>query len=143
MNVRGIRNKNPMNVVKGSNWRGLRPIQTDGKFCQFTDMKWGLRAGIYILRRYVQTYHLNTIGRMILRWAPPSDGNLTPIYIKRVMDAVKVATGTESYQFDEEDFLLDDDKASPALVAMVKTICLIESGYRVSEKEIIEAIKLL
>lgn len=132
-----------MNVVKGSNWRGLRPIQTDKKFCQFTEMKWGLRAGIYLLRKYVQKYHLHSIGKIILRWAPPSDGNLTPFYIVRIVKAVREATGEQLHEFVEDDFILKDEVPSPALVAMVKTMCLIESRYKPSQNEIVEAIKIL
>ena len=42
---RGIRNCNPGNIrLSGDKWKGLRPRQTDGEFCQFTDMAHGYRA---------------------------------------------------------------------------------------------------
>ena len=50
---RGIRNCNPGNIrLSGDKWKGLRPRQTDGEFCQFTDMAHGYRALIRLLQNY-------------------------------------------------------------------------------------------
>ena len=47
---RGVRNCNPLNIVHGSKWKGLRPEQTDPRFCQFVSMQYGWRAALIILR---------------------------------------------------------------------------------------------
>ena len=42
---RGLRNNNPGNLrLSGDRWKGLRPVQTDKEFFQFTDMRYGYRA---------------------------------------------------------------------------------------------------
>lgn len=67
---RGFRNNNPLNIVRGDAWVGLADKQNDPKFCVFTDMKFGFRAALIILRRYINGYHLNTISAIVNRWAP-------------------------------------------------------------------------
>lgn len=76
---RGLRNCNPLNIKRGDNWIGLAVKQTDPVFCRFTDMKFGYRAALVILRRYINGYHLNTISAIVNRWAP--DGGLNYIQI--------------------------------------------------------------
>lgn len=67
---RGIRNNNPLNICKGDKWLGLSPKQTDPKFCQFTEAKFGYRAALVVLRRYMLAYSLNTVAAIVQRWAP-------------------------------------------------------------------------
>ena len=72
---RGIRNKNPLNIEKGDNWQGLRSVQTDSRFCQFTDHRYGYRAAARILSNYAArgTVRLNDI---ISTWAPSHENNV-------------------------------------------------------------------
>ena len=53
--TRGIRNNNPLNIkfVKRNKWTGRVPEEqkTDPLFEEFTDMVYGLRAAIVLLRR--------------------------------------------------------------------------------------------
>ena len=72
---RGFRNKNPLNIRKGSNWKGLSPVQSDKSFCVFSSMRYGIRAGIYLLLRYYNQYDLRTIYEIISRWAPQNENN--------------------------------------------------------------------
>ena len=60
---RGIRNNNPLNIRRGrTRWKGMSPRQTDPAFCQFSEMRYGLRAA-FVLRA------------VIYRWAPPPENN--------------------------------------------------------------------
>ena len=85
MEPRGIRNNNPLNIRKGSNWKGERPNQKDRAFEEFQTMQYGIRAGFIILRKYVTGYNgltnkFNTIEKIVRRWAPPTE-NVTQRYI--------------------------------------------------------------
>lgn len=67
---RGIRNNNPLNIVIGNTWLGERDNPTDTRFEEFVSMKYGLRAGFIILRRYIRRYGRNTIRAIISSWCP-------------------------------------------------------------------------
>ena len=76
--VRGVRNCNPLNIERGTKWKGLRPEQTDKRFCQFVSMQYGWRAGLVILRNYIKGNNaahkpFDTIEKIINRWAPPTE----------------------------------------------------------------------
>lgn len=101
----GIRNCNPLNIRKGSSrWLGLipddppsstSPLALSGErvpagrergslFCRFSAMEYGFRAAFITLRTYMRSYNLNTIEKIIYRWAPPADGNDTEKYVRDV-----------------------------------------------------------
>lgn len=80
---RGIRNNNPLNIRKGDNWMGLVAVSTDKAFCQFISMRWGLRAAVMIIKKYMTKYECDTIRKIINRWAPPSENN-TVSYVDTV-----------------------------------------------------------
>lgn len=141
--TRGVINCNPMNIRKGSNWKGLKLKQKDKSFCQFSEMKWGLRAGIYLLRKYVVKYRLDTAEKIISRWAPEIDGNNTKIYIDRVRKSLKAQTGADNYVMTPDDFVLHDEKPTRGLIGLVIEMCIVESLYKPSAKEIAEAVKIL
>lgn len=130
---RGIRNNNPLNIKKGNKWRGEREQQTDRVFEQFISMEYGIRAGFYLLRRYMSGYNgltpkFNTIELLIKRWAPPTE-NSTRKYI----DFVSKETGipsTRKLSFENKKVMCD------IVAAMIKVECgqdidrsIIESGY--------------
>lgn len=76
--TRGIRNNNPLNIRHSTNkWQGMAPSQSDRAFVQFTARKYGYRAAFVLIRNYIGLHHANTIGKIIARWAPSSDGNNT------------------------------------------------------------------
>ena len=89
--VRCVRNCNPLNIRKnGDKWKGLRAEQNDGAFCQFETMAYGWRAAFILLgRTYYEKYHLNTIKKIISRWAPACENN-TKGYIAYVAKQVGV-----------------------------------------------------
>ena len=85
MTPRGIRNNNPLNIRQTSDkWQGLMPIQADPAFFQFQSMEYGWRAAFRLLTRtYYEKYRLDTITKIIGRWAPPSE-NDTKAYIAAI-----------------------------------------------------------
>ena len=72
---RGFRNNNPLNIRKGSNWKGLSPVKADKSFCVFISMRYGIRAAIYLLLKYYKVYKLHTLYDIISRWAPQNENN--------------------------------------------------------------------
>lgn len=87
MTARGLRNNNPGNIrINDDLFQGeVRPSK-DKSFKQFETMAYGYRAMFVILRNYIRNYKLDTIRKMISRWAPPKDNNHTEAYIKAVSD---------------------------------------------------------
>lgn len=83
MKPRGIRNNNPLNIRVGNAWLGEVAKPTDTEFEQFVSLTYGLRAGFILLRRYIRRYKLDTIRKIVSRWAPSSE-NKTADYIEGV-----------------------------------------------------------
>lgn len=83
---RGLRNNNPGNIrINGDLFQGeIRPSK-DKSFKQFETMAYGYRAVFRILSNYHKNYRLDTIRKMIGRWAPENE-NDTEAYIKAVSD---------------------------------------------------------
>ena len=122
MQPRGIRNCNPLSIRRNpaNRWLGLRPVQSDAAFLQFTAMKWGIRAALIIMRNYWKKGY-RTPRQIISRWAPPSENN-TDGYVKNVC----AMTGLQSCQpLRESDY--------PKLVSAMS---LIETGQRIPAEEI-------
>ena len=96
MEPRGIRNNNPLNIRRSKDkWQGLRTLQEDREFFQFSEMKYGWRAAFVILcRTYYKKYGLKTISDIIYRWAPPKENN-TAAYIRRVSDYISIGPDRE------------------------------------------------
>lgn len=87
---RGLRNCNPGNLrITKDQWKGLRPVQEDKSFFQFTEMKWGYRGLIRTLQNYRRKHGCQSIADFIRRWAPPVENN-TSGYISRVCKEMMV-----------------------------------------------------
>lgn len=100
MTPRGLRNNNPGNIrITKDKWKGLRPVQEDKEFFQFTEMKWGYRVLIRTLQNYRRRHGCQTIADFIRRWAPSTENN-TGGYISRVCKEMQVPT---TYVPDVED----------------------------------------
>ena len=87
---RGNRNNNPLNIRRsGDRWEGARDKQTDKSFVQFKNMPYGYRAAWKVLQSYYDRFCGEgkpfTVRNIIYRWAPPSDGNATEAYIRKVL----------------------------------------------------------
>lgn len=109
---RGIRNKNPFNIrISHSDWQGKVPVSknTDGAFEQFVSMEYGIRAGMKLLRNYIQVHGIDTIREIISRFAP-SNENDTGAYIR----AVAMRTG-----FDKDKHLNADKNTLTRLAGAI------------------------
>ena len=122
---RGIRNCNPGNLrLSQDKWQGLRPVQTDRDFFQFTEMRWGYRALMRTLQNYRRRHKCHTVADFITRWAPESENN-TGAYIRSVCRDMQVPS---VYVPDV------DDKAT--LTAMAAAISKVENGVPADPKEV-------
>ena len=124
---RGIRNNNPLNIRIGNSWRGEVENPTDKDFEQFQTMFWGLRAGFVLLRRYITRYQLNTIEKIISRWAPNNENN-TEQYIRLVCKLMGKARTDILSWYDEND-----------MTKLVFEMCIVENGQEVDGSEIVKA----
>ena len=81
---RGLRNCNPGNIRKNSIvYAGEVVPSQDDEFKQFVTMAYGYRAMFVVLYTYQHRYGLDTIEKMITRYAPANE-NHTTAYIDAV-----------------------------------------------------------
>lgn len=89
---KGIRNNNPGNIEdNGTPWRGR--VGDDGRFIIFDKPENGIRAIARTLDTYNNKYGINTLERIISRWAPPIENN-TDAYIAHAEKALKISRHT-------------------------------------------------
>ena len=83
--ARGLRNCNPLNIIKTRNtvWLGQIHTESEKTFCQFSRMVYGCRAALKLLRTYYTKYDCNTLRRIIARWAPETENNVQA-YVRNV-----------------------------------------------------------
>ena len=122
---RGLRICNPGNLrLSKDKWQGLRPVQADREFFQFTEMRWGYRALMRTLQNYRRKHKCHTVADFITRWAPECENN-TGAYIRSVCRDMQVPS---AYVPDV------DDKAT--LTAMAAAISKVENGVPADPKEV-------
>jgi hypothetical protein len=114
--IRGIRNNNPGNLESSELFRWQGQSGSDGRFAVFSSPEHGIRAlGMNLL-----AYHrrgLDTINKIISRWAPPTDNNDTASYVSKVSQALGVSPHSKL------------DIQSPAILsALSKAIIQHENG---------------
>ena len=128
---RGLRNNNPLNIRHGrSKWQGTDPKKKDKDFVCYMTKAYGYRAAWKVLRTYHaelqkrrDTFCLHNI---LMRWAPPSDGNNTEAYLRRVM----MLTGIGGYQILPAPDAPDGyQKLLPVIIAMT----CVENGIEPEE----------
>lgn len=86
--ARGDRNNNPLNLVKsGTAWKNKIPHSqnSDGKFEQFTNRIWGIRAAILNMRTRING-GANTIDKLITVWTSGEPRNDQVNYINYVSE---------------------------------------------------------
>lgn len=127
---RGIRNNNPLNIRIGNVWLGEVDHPTDCEFEQFVSMAYGVRAAFVLLRRYIRHYHLDTIRKIVSRWAPRSE-NDTEAYITNVC---------RHMQLTAEDTIRYEDK--PKMLKLVAAMAHQETGTWLDEKVILQGYQL-
>lgn len=119
---RGFRNNNPLNIRKGSKWKGLAAVQSDKSFCVFVEMLYGIRAAIYLLLKYYKKYNLHTLYDIISRWAPECE-NDTWNYCKVVATEMKIPV--KYIPTLDLDLSSDYDRLYDLLCAMI----YVENGH--------------
>lgn len=145
----GISLHNLANIQRGSAWKGLSPIQKHKRFCTFVDDAYGVRALFIILRTYSYKYKINSVSKIIHRYAPLCENN-TYEYIANVCRWI-----TEMYELpfceqvyhvkDDEVFCLFNNPKSPTFFCkcLAKAIIRQETGVKVDDLLINQAISLL
>lgn len=86
---RGLRNNNPGNIRKDGKTQWVGAVSaingvTDEAFLQFKAPEYGIRALSRVLASYAKSGGLNTVPKIIARWAPPSE-NDTQAYVTAVL----------------------------------------------------------
>ena len=83
---RGLRNNNPCNIRKSADvFVGEVVPSKDEAFKQFATLAYGYRATFVILYNYQHRYGLDTIAKMVSRFAP-SNENHTEAYVDAVAE---------------------------------------------------------
>lgn len=116
---------NPLNIRTGSNWCGLVALPSQDKFCEFTNIRWCVRAWLRILRSYKARMPL-TIHNIVLTYAPASDNNNVAsyesfLYVGRTKDAFAGVVFQPHYNFSESRPI--------ELFILCRRMCQIESNY--------------
>lgn len=88
---RGIRNNNPLNIEDGP-FAQSQPgyVGSDGRFAKFATPDHGVAAANSLLDTYQSKYGLNTVGGIVGRWAPASDGNNVSAYATDVAHQIGI-----------------------------------------------------
>lgn len=124
---RGIRNNNPLNIRKGSSWKGERPQQTDPAFEEFVSMEWGIRAALKLIRNHITGFggtrpKMNNLCKLIGIWAPVME-NDTVAYIATVCNR----TGYSAFQ------ILDSDNET-MICKIAQSMAFVECGVELDEE---------
>lgn len=120
MKTRGIRNKNPFNIIRSVNsWQGKLKYSSDVKFEQFVSMDYGIRAGILLLLNGYCRKNFHTIPSIIAKFAPSSE-NETSKYIDFVVKNTGITSETVINVHDNTFYLV------------CRAICLYESRFELS-----------
>ena len=132
MKARGLRNNYPGNIrINGDLFEGEIIPSKDKSFKQFRTMPYGYRAMFKILRNYINNYKLDTIRKIITRWAPPSE-NATEAYIKAVSDYSGIGS---------DEPVSADDRV--AMIAIVSGMSRVENGVPAVMSDVTAGLDLL
>ena len=114
-NTRGLRNNNPGNLRKTADkWEGQ--TGDDGEFCTFVDLEHGCRAMMKLLINYKKRYGLDTLSKIISRYAPTTE-NDTSTYLQTVAKATEL-NPNQALDFNAQD----------TLVRVAQAMCKVETG---------------
>ena len=127
---RGIRNNNPLNIRVGNAWMGEVKNPTDTAFEQFTEMRFGVRAAFMLLKRYINRYQLNTIEKIIERWAPDNE-NYTESYINIVSNRTCL----------DRNFEIKYSNVA-VMTMLFQAMCFVENGREIDYDVILEGYSL-
>lgn len=128
---RGLRNNNPGNIRRDSDVFQGEKTSSDREFKQFKSMAYGYRAIFKILSNYYRNYKLDTIRKMIGRWAPENENN-TKAYIKAVSDYAGIPADDPIYVNDREQ-----------MIRIVAGMSKVENGREADMSDVIAGWNLL
>jgi len=131
-----IFNNNPGNIrTSPTNWNG-EVTEPGEKFERFSDMHMGVRASARILRTYGRKYGIDTINKIIDRYAPPEDNNPNNANYAR-----HVSNGS-GFDVDEKIDLNDPQ----VLLKLMRPIFEFENGQKeaakISDADIQKGVKM-
>ena len=107
---------NPANIRYSVSNHWLGQSDPDNGFCTFKDLDYGVRALMILLKRYINNYHLRSVGSIIKRFAPVSE-NPTSAYIRFVRDFICNHSGNPN---DIKPFTFE-------FYLLIQAICYFES----------------
>lgn len=129
---RGYRNNNPGNIrINGDKFQGEVIPSRDKEFKQFESMAYGYRAIFKILRNYQRNYKLDTIRKMISRWAPESENN-TLAYVMTVSSRSGISP---------DDPVSADNREM--MIRIVAAMSYVENGVEADMSDVIAGWELL
>ena len=129
---RGYRNNNPGNIrINGDKFQGEVIPSRDKEFKQFESMAYGYRAIFKILRNYQRNYSLDTIRKMISRWAPESENN-TLAYVMTVSSRSGISPD-EPVSADNREMM----------IRIVAAMSYVENGVEADMSDVIAGWELL
>ena len=143
MTPRGIRNNNPLNIRRGrTKWQGeetlTNPPKEEGPgkaydplFCQFDTMRNGWRAAFLLLKKYINVYQLDSVAKIIGRWAPANENN-TRRYTETVCRLTKSGPG-EAVTFGNQ----------AQMVQIAAAMCCVENGMQFSPLRKPETLRIM
>lgn len=127
-----MRNNNPGNIrISGDKFQGEVIPSRDKAFKQFESMAYGYRAIFKILRNYQRNYSLDTIRKMISRWAPESENN-TLAYVMTVSNRSGISPD-EPVSADNREMM----------VRIVAAMSFVENGQEAEMSDVIAGWEML
>lgn len=130
--TRGYRNNNPCNIrISTDKFQGEVQPSQDKAFKQFETAAYGYRAAFRILRTYINSYGLNTIRKIISRFAPANE-NHTENYIRVVSERSGIPADDPVYADSRE-----------MMIRIVAAMSFVENGVEAKMSDVIQGWELL
>ena len=127
-----MRNNNLLNIrISTDKFQGEVQPSQDKDFKQFETAAYGYRAAFKVLRTYINNYKLDTIRKIISRFAP-SNENHTENYIKVV---------SERSGIPENDTVYADNREM--MIRIVAAMSFVENGREAVMSDVIRGWELL
>ena len=130
--TRGMRNNNLLNIrISTDKFQGEVQPSQDKDFKQFETAAYGYRAAFRILRTYINNYGLNTIRKIISRFAPANE-NHTENYIRVVSERSGIPADDPVYADSRE-----------MMIRIVAAMSFVENGVEAKMSDVIQGWELL
>jgi len=120
---------NPMFIEYSlkNDWKGAIRPHNGSRFDNFSNVKYGLRAGRIIIQNYSKR-GLNTIKKIISTWAPPVENN-TDKYVKFVSSSMGIGEDVDIDVFNDDVMFL-----------LMRAMCKMESNYNLTKSKYYEIV---